>query len=116
MFYVAGLHASYQLHPLRPSILESIPIKPLIKLADCHHERYGELSPLLTCLSSSLFPELCVVEDWLEEEDSSLSVSQNVKIMKDVEAFLSGWIKHKSNKSKLAQLHLRKGMIVLSVI
>jgi integrator complex subunit 2 len=108
----AVLCTSYQLCPLSPSVLESIPIKPLIRLADCHHERYSELSPLLTCLISSLFPELAVAEDWLEEEDSSPNVSQTV-IMKDVEAFLSGWVKYKSNKCKPTHLQLKRALTTL---
>lgn len=62
------------------SIYSQIPIKYLLQQARKSQEQYRDLYPPLLRLLVTYYPQLCLVEDWLCEEDSAESNMQGHKV------------------------------------
>ena len=114
--WLAGSVAFQHTQSYMLSVCRSIPVKQLVMFADRHHDWYSELSPSLVRLISTLLPELCLMEDWLEEEDGSLSISHVVKISRDMDTFTLGWSRHDGNKDKISRFRLKTGYTLLSIM
>ena len=52
-----------------PAVLVQIPVKRLLQHAWQHQEAYSTLYPSLLRLTTTHLPQLCLVEDWLKEEE-----------------------------------------------
>ncbi|CAH1791964.1 unnamed protein product [Owenia fusiformis] len=65
-----------QVHQYSPSLLSQIPMKYLLQKAQRDQQQYaGLFSPILRLLASH-YPQLCMVEDWLEEEYTEMLTLQ----------------------------------------
>ena len=58
-----------------------LPIKFLLQTAERDQERFGGIFPQLLRLCSSHFPHLCLVQDWLSNDDGKLREYENVDFM-----------------------------------
>ena len=52
-----------------PNVLVQIPMKHLLQHVRQHQGDYATLYPSLLKLTATHFPQLCLVEDWLKEEE-----------------------------------------------
>merc|ERR1719277_2755858 len=61
-------------------LLSELPIKFLLQTAERDQERFGGIFPQLLRLCSSHFPHLCLVQDWLSNDDVKLREYENVDL------------------------------------
>jgi len=55
-----------------PNVLTKIPVKYLLNHAHSYQSRYRTLYPTLLKLTSMQFPQLCLVCEWVAEEEETL--------------------------------------------
>lgn len=63
------------------SLYSHIPIKYLLQQARKSQENYRDLYPPLLRLLVTYYPQLCLVEDWLCEEDGTEKHTQELNIL-----------------------------------
>lgn len=61
---------SYQPRDYSQTLYSQIPIKYLLQQARKLQHNYRDLYPPLLCMLVTYYPQLCLVEDWLCEEDT----------------------------------------------
>ena len=67
-------------------LFADLPIKFLLQTAEKDQERFGGVFPQLLRLCSSHFPHLCLVQDWLSNDDAkNWDTVDSVKMLEDVD-------------------------------
>ena len=66
-------------------LFADLPIKFLLQTAERDQERFGGIFPQLLRLCSSHFPHLCLVQDWLSNDDVESNIYQNEQTLMDID-------------------------------
>ena len=94
------------------SLYSQIPIKYLLQQARKSQEHYRDLYPPLLRLLVTYYPQLCLVEDWLCEEDDAVKVqTQQTKTLSSTNLTNSAIIQGKYFLFKYIRFSLDYGYV-----